>query len=169
MFIIHIELKKPVKSSVYSATSIGISWLSSAGRISSLHVRAPSGLQMKIYCWSQNRASLKDTHDNRSFCLREFTAVIIPPQADIDAALKELYGHLCKQETVHPDTAFFITRDFNKADLRTIAPKFFQHISCNTHGERTLDHCYFPFRNAFKSLPRPLLGKSDHWGGQSRQ
>ncbi len=22
-----------------------------------------------FYCWSQNRASLKDTHDNRSFCL----------------------------------------------------------------------------------------------------
>ncbi len=24
---------------------------------------------MKIYCWSKNRASLKDTHDKRSFCL----------------------------------------------------------------------------------------------------
>ncbi len=57
---------------------------------------------------------------------------------------------------------FIITRDFNKADLRRIAPKFFQHISCNTRGERILDHCYSPFRNAYKSLPRPPLGKSDH-------
>ncbi len=35
----------------------------------SFYTRAPSDLRMKIYCWSQNRASLKDTHDNRSFCL----------------------------------------------------------------------------------------------------
>ncbi len=85
-----------------------------------------------------------------------------PPQADIDAALKELYGHFCKQETVHPDAVFIITGDFNKADLRRIAPKFLQHISCNTRGEWTLDHCYSPFRNAYKSLPHPPLGKSDH-------
>ncbi len=98
---------------------------------------------------------------------REFTAVIIkavyiPPQSDTDAVLKELYGHLCKQETMHADAAFIITRDFNKADLRRITPKFFQHISCNTCRERTLDHCYSPFWNAFKSLPRPPLGKSDY-------
>ncbi len=76
---------------------------------------------------------------------REFTAVVItavyiPPQADTDAALKDLYGHLCKLETVHLDAAFIITRDFNKADLRRIALKLFQHISCNTRGEGTLDH-----------------------------
>ncbi len=38
-------------------------------RIWSFCARAPSSLQMEIYCWSQNRASLKDTHDNCSFCL----------------------------------------------------------------------------------------------------
>lgn len=98
---------------------------------------------------------------------REFTAVIItavyiPPQADTDAALKELYGHLCKQEMVQPDAAFIITGDFNKADFRRIALKFFQHISCNACGDRILDHCYSPFRNAYKSLPHPPLGKTDH-------
>ncbi len=69
MFISHIESMKAVQSSVYSAAVIGISWISSAGHIWSFRMRAPSGIRMEIYYWSQNCASLKDTHDNRSFCL----------------------------------------------------------------------------------------------------
>ncbi len=68
---------------------------------------------------------------------REFTAVVItavyiPPQADTDAALKDLYGHLCKQETVHLNAAFIITVDFNRADLRRIAirPLFHSAPAC---------------------------------------
>ncbi len=53
-------------------------------------------------------------------------------------------------------------RDFNKANFRTIAPKYFQHITINTRGDHILDHCYSPFRDAYKSLPRPPFGKSDH-------
>ncbi len=97
----------------------------------------------------------------------EFTAVIIPavhipPQANTDQALRELYGNISEQETMHPDAAFVVTGDFNKANLRTIAPKYFQHITINTRGDRVLDHCYSPFRDAYKSLPRPPFGKSDH-------
>ncbi len=58
--------------------------------------------------------------------------------------------------------AFVVTEDFNNANFRTIAPKYFQHITINTRGDRVLDHCYSPFRDAFKSLPRPPFGKSDH-------
>ncbi len=47
MFISHVESKKAVQSSVYSATAIGISWISSAGRIWSFRARAPSGLRME--------------------------------------------------------------------------------------------------------------------------
>ncbi len=98
---------------------------------------------------------------------REFTAIIItavyiPPQANTDQALRELYGNISDQETAHPDAAFVITGDFNKANFRTIAPKYFQHITINTRGDRVLDHCYSPFRDAYKSLPRPPFGKSDH-------
>ncbi len=35
-------------------------------------------------------------------------------------------------------------------------------ITINTCGDRVLDHCYSPFRDAYKSLPRPPFGKSDH-------
>ncbi len=98
---------------------------------------------------------------------REFTAIIItavyiPPQANTDQALKELYRNISEQETAHPDAAFVVTGDFNKANFRTIAPKYFQHVTINTCGDRTLDHCYSPFRDAYKSLPCPPFGKSDH-------
>ncbi len=98
---------------------------------------------------------------------REFTAIIItavyiPPQANTDQALNELYGNISEQETAYPDAAFIDTGDFNKANFRTIAPKYFQHITINTRGDRVLDHCYSPFRDAYKSIPRPPFGKSAH-------
>ncbi len=98
----------------------------------------------------------------REFTAILITAVYIPPQANTDQALKELYRNISEQETTHPDAAFVITGDFNKANFRTIAPKYFQHVTINTCGDRTLDHCYSPFRDAYKSLPRPPFGKSDH-------
>ncbi len=77
---------------------------------------------------------------------REFTAIIItavyiPPQANTDQAFKELYGNINEQETAHPDAAFVVTGDFNKANFRTIAPKYFQYITINTRGVHVLDHC----------------------------
>ncbi len=89
---------------------------------------------------------------------REFTAIIItavyiPTQANTDQALKELYGNISVQETTYPKAAFIFTGDFNKANFRTIAPKYFQHITINTRGDRVLDHCYSPFRDAYKSPP----------------
>ncbi len=59
---------------------------------------------------------------------------------------------------MHPDAPFVVMGDFNKANFRTIAPKYFQHITINTRG----DHCYSPFRDAYKSLPRSSFSKSDH-------
>ncbi len=70
---------------------------------------------------------------------REFTAIIItavyiPPQANTDQALRELYRNISEQETAHPDAAFVVTGDFNKANFRTIAPKYF-HTSPSTRVE----------------------------------
>ncbi len=68
----------------------------------------------------------------REFRVIIITAVYIPPQANTDQALKELYGNISEQETAYPDAAFIVTGDFNKANFRTIAPKYFQHITINT-------------------------------------
>ncbi len=97
---------------------------------------------------------------------REFTAIIItavyiPPQANTDQALKEMYGNVREQETAHPDVAFVVTGDFNKANFRTILTTNTSNSSPSTRV-RALDHCYSPFRDAYKSLPRPPFGKSDH-------
>jgi len=98
----------------------------------------------------------------REFTAITITAVYIPPQANTDQALKELYGNISEQGTTHPDAAFVVTGDFNKANFRTIAPKYFQHITINTRGDSVLDHYYSAFRDTYKSLHRPPFGKSDH-------
>ncbi len=94
---------------------------------------------------------------------REFTSIIItdvciPPQVNTDQALKELYGNISEQETVHPDClctqiALVVTGHFTKANFRTIAPKYFQHITINKRSDRAMDHCYSPFWDTYKSLP----------------
>jgi hypothetical protein len=77
-------------------------------------------------------------------------------------ALKELHWTLCKLETIYPEDAFIVAGDFNKANLRTRLSKFYQQIDCSTHSSKTLDHCYSNFHDAYKFLPRPPFGKSNH-------
>ncbi len=73
---------------------------------------------------------------------REFTAIIItavyiPPQANTDQALRELYRNISEQETAHPDAAFVVTGDFNKANFRTIAPIVHSTIVTPPSGTHT--------------------------------
>jgi hypothetical protein len=98
----------------------------------------------------------------REFSSVLVTAVYIPPQAVTTMTLKYLHWTLCKLETTYPDTTFIVARDFNKANLRKTLPTFYQHIDCSTRSEKTLDHCYSTFRNAYKAFPHPPFGKSDH-------
>lgn len=98
---------------------------------------------------------------------REFSAVIpiavyIPPQANTISALSSLHDVISKHLSDHPDAALLVIGDFNKANLKQVLPHFFQHISCPTRGERTLDHCYSPFKDAYKASSLPAFGKSDH-------
>ncbi|CDQ67609.1 unnamed protein product [Oncorhynchus mykiss] len=77
-------------------------------------------------------------------------------------ALNKLYLTLCKLESIYPEAAFIVTGVFNKANLKTRLPKFYQHIDCATRAGKTLDHCYSKFRDAYKALPRSPFGKADH-------
>lgn len=91
---------------------------------------------------------------------REFSAVIltvayIPPQATKTEALDQLYGIINGLENAHPDAASIVLGDFNRANMRTVLPKYYQHISLPTRGEHILDHCYTPFKNCYKPLLRP--------------
>ncbi len=90
------------------------------------------------------------------------TAVYIPPQADTSLALSKLHDELNGYINKHLDAASIIAGDFNKANLKKVMPNFHQHVSCPTRGLNTLDHCYTPFKNAYKARSLPAFGKSDH-------
>ncbi len=98
----------------------------------------------------------------REFSSIVITSVYISPQADTSLALSNLHDVLSGYNNKHPDAAFIITGDFNKANLKKILPNFHQHISCPTRGLNTLDHCDTPLKNANKAHSLPAFGKSDH-------
>ncbi len=98
---------------------------------------------------------------------REFTAIVIvavyiPPCANAKDALRELYCAISEQQTNNPDGFFIIAGDFNHANLKTVLPKFYQHVNFATRGNNMLDFVYTTVKNAYKAVPRPHLGYSDH-------
>ncbi len=93
---------------------------------------------------------------------REFTAIFIvavyiPPCANAKDMLRELYSAISEQQTNNPDGFFIIAGDFNHANLKTVLPKFYQHVNFATRGKNTLDFVYTTEKNAYKSVPRPHL------------
>ncbi|KAK1802735.1 hypothetical protein P4O66_021277, partial [Electrophorus voltai] len=98
---------------------------------------------------------------------REFTSVIIntvyiPPQANMDTALWELHEALTQFQAQHRDAALIVVGDFNSANLKRAVPNLYQHVTFPTRGNRTLDHCYTPYKDSYKALAHPPFGKSDH-------
>ncbi|GFN84896.1 reo_6 protein [Plakobranchus ocellatus] len=69
---------------------------------------------------------------------------------------------LCNSENKDPDTHSIICGDFNQANLKTVLPNFYQHVTCPTRGINTLDHCYSKMNSAYKAIERSGLGNSDH-------
>ncbi len=93
------------------------------------------------------------------------TAVYIPPDNNNNnrsEALNELYQHISEQQTAHPDAFPILAGDFNHADLKSVFLKIHQHVDFPTRGINTLDFVYTTQRGAYKALPLPHLGTSDH-------
>ena len=52
--------------------------------------------------------------------------------------------------------------DFNHCNLRTVHSKYFQHVNVHTQDRNMLDHVYSNICGAYKAVPRPRFGLSDH-------
>ncbi|KAK3509535.1 hypothetical protein QTP70_001183 [Hemibagrus guttatus] len=64
--------------------------------------------------------------------------------------------------TGHDTGTLIVAGDFNSANLKRAVPNFYQHITCPTRAERTLDHCYTTIKDGYKAQSHPPFGKSDH-------
>jgi len=89
-------------------------------------------------------------------------AVYIPPSANISIALRELHDHICELQNKHPEAFFIVAGDFNQAKLKDVLPRFHQHVTLATRGNNTLDQVYTNRREAYRAVPSPNLGFSDH-------
>lgn len=98
---------------------------------------------------------------------REFSHVIamtvyIPPLADAASACELLLTVVSQLQTSHLQALLLITGDFNHASLSSTLPTFTQYVNCHTRDNRTLDLFYANIKDAYKSIPLPPLGRSDH-------
>ncbi|KAK7888822.1 hypothetical protein WMY93_024382 [Mugilogobius chulae] len=98
---------------------------------------------------------------------REFSAVYllsvyIPPRADHVTTLGTLYDVINQKETAHPDAVFIVAGDFNHCNLKGALPKYYHYVDFPTREENILDQVYSNVKNAYKAVPRPHFGQSDH-------
>ncbi|KAM8822285.1 uncharacterized protein ACB058_021512 [Synchiropus picturatus] len=66
------------------------------------------------------------------------------------------------QLTAHPDALLILAGDFNHADPKSVLPQLHSHVNFATRGNNTLDNVYTAHRGAYRSVPLPPLGASDH-------
>ena len=97
---------------------------------------------------------------------REFSHVIAitctSPRRPMLPLLGSFYSilyHSCRHPT--PKRSL-ISGDFNHAPLSSTLPTFTQYVNCNTRDNKTLDLFYANIKDAYKSIPLPPLGRSDH-------
>ena len=84
-----------------------------------------------------------------------FMAVYIPPDASVNTALSLLLNTLNKQQRAHPNSVHIMAGDFNKANLKTVLPKFYQHVKCSTKGKNTLDNVHTNIKHVYRATPLP--------------
>ena len=98
---------------------------------------------------------------------REFGQVFVTvayshPKANKAQAAAEIAEVVRSLQTISPDAPNLVLGDFNSCNLQTVLPKFKQYITCNTRQQGQPDRCYGNIKDAYKSVPLPNIGNSDH-------
>ncbi|XP_055863995.1 uncharacterized protein LOC106080210 isoform X1 [Biomphalaria glabrata] len=106
--------------------------------------------------------SLRPFYLPRDFGVIYIVLVYVPPTAKTEVAAAIIADVVHEFQTRSPDAPVVILGDFNKCTLKVDLPTFYQHISCPTRENRTLDLCYCNIKGAFTSREKPPLGSSDH-------
>lgn len=95
-------------------------------------------------------------------CLGEFASIIVTAFYVLHMLMPHLlHVTISQQQTAHTEAAFIVADDH--INLKTVLPKFYEHVSCNTRGnKKTLDHVYTNMAGADTATPLPHLRQSDH-------
>ena len=102
----------------------------------------------------------KPFYSPRKFSSVVLLGVYIPPDANATSAINKLTTPVLAAETIYPDSV--ILGDFNHTNLKKVLPRYKQHVNCSTRNNKTLDHCYTIFNDAYRATTKAPLGESDH-------
>lgn len=98
----------------------------------------------------------------REFSQLFVTLVYIHPKANSNNACEIISQVTHSLQMRSPDAPIIILGDMNNCSLSKTLRDFHQYVTCPTRQTKTLDLCYCSVKNAFKSIPLPPLGSSDH-------
>lgn len=80
-------------------------------------------------------------------------------------ALNDLNQHISEQQTAHPDAFLILAGDFNHVNPNTVFPQLHGHVSIPRRGTKILNNVFTTHKEAYKALPLPHLGASEHTTG----
>lgn len=106
--------------------------------------------------------SLRPYYVPREYSHVMLTVIYIPLSADARAAANTLTSHIVDMDSTVPDALRLVTGDFNHCRfLKKDPPGYFQHVTCTTRGDKTLDLCYSNVRDAYTSVATAPIGCLD--------
>lgn len=86
-------------------------------------------------------------------------AVYVAPSAHVTEAMEVLHDITGTQQTAHPDAFFIAAGDNNQASLKTVLPKFHQHVN---FANSKLDLVYTNIKDSHRAASLAHVGNSEH-------
>lgn len=81
----------------------------------------------------------------------------VPPGANATVALGYMLTAVNKRQYAYCNGIFIVAGDFNHVNLKSVLPRFEQHVKCATRGENTLHCVYSNVPKGYRASPLPHL------------